>query len=98
METSHLITVAIHTGINLTLHVTLVDHRLRLSATHEGNNLEHLTGIDRTVGELDGIEVNHHVGVFGLQLHRVFLSTWPIYPVWRPVARLVDSPQTGLKN
>ncbi len=71
IETSHLITITIHTGINLLLHITFVDHRLGLSATHKGHNLQNLTSVKRTVRELDGIEVNNHVSALCSELHRV---------------------------
>jgi len=75
IETSYLITKGIHTRINLTLHITLVNHRLGLSAAVEGNDLQNLTGVDSAISELNGIEINGD-GLGGVsQLHRVFLST-----------------------
>ena len=68
MEVSHLIAIT-KTRINLTLHVTLVNHRLGLSATHKCDDLQNLTGVDCTVYELDGIEINSQSGNGVSQLH-----------------------------
>ena len=69
VHVGHFVTITLNARIYLTLEITLQNITLRLRLSHESNNLQNVSGADVTIGKLDGIEVNNHVGIFGGELH-----------------------------